>query len=205
MMKMTKISTVIASLLVVGVANAATPGAYVGLGAGASIIRTPNIDLDAKGTTYKTSQQRGGLGGRVFAGYNFNQYVGLETALATYAKSTYKLSGYGESFTTKDSLYALSLVGKGYLPLSDTGLSAYVLGGLAEVRNEIRLTGSTRESYNTSSLRPTYGLGLSYDTTSHVTTGLEVSRIQGKGNMKTDSHAIPTADMVSFNIGYNFG
>lgn len=206
MMKMTKIGTVIASLLVVGAANAAAPGAYVGVGAGASIIRTPNLGtIDVMGTNLKTSQQRGGLGGRIFAGYNFNQYFGLETALATYAKSTYKVSGMGQSATLKDSLYALSLVGKGYLPLSDTGLSAYALGGLAEVRNEEHASGTKNNNHNVSSLRPTYGVGMSYDATSHVTTSLELSRIQGKGNMKKDANAIPTADMVSLNVGYNFG
>lgn len=208
MKKMTKISAVVASLLVVGVANAATPGAYVGGGLGESILRTPNI---GKAPGVSTSQSRGGLGGRVFAGYNFNTYLGLEAALATYANSTAKASALGLNASRKNSLNALSLVGKAYLPIADTGLNAYVLGGLAEVRSQNRISGNAAKlagvkgTTTTTALRPTYGVGMSYALPSNMTTSLELSRIQGKGNMNKSLHATPNADMVSLNLGYNFG
>lgn len=209
MKKMTKISAVIASFLVVGVANAVAPGAYVGAGAGASILRTPSVTKQAG---VSTSQKRGGLGGRVFAGYNFNTNFGLEAALATYANSTNKSSASGMSVSQKDYMNALSLVGKGYLPLGESGVNAYVLGGVAEARNHIRTetTGIPASAVptgtkTTTALRPTFGAGLSYDLPNNMTTNLEVSRIQGKGNMKTSASAMPNADMVSLNLGYNFG
>lgn len=207
MKKMTKISTVVASLLIAGAANAITPGAYVGAGLGDSILRTPNVN---KTPGVSTSQSRGGLGGRVFAGYNFTKNFGLEAALAAYASSTAKASMAKMNISQKDSLNALSLVGKGYLPLGDTGLNAYVLGGLAEVRNELRTTGNAIPSSQTGttttdSLRPTYGVGMSYDLPNQMVTSLELSRIQGKGNMRTSKSAIPNADMISLNLGYNFG
>lgn len=208
MKKMTKISAIVASLLVVGAANAATTGGYVGAGLGDSILRTPNIGKEAG---VSTSQSRGGLGGRIFAGYNFNENFGLEAALATYANSTAKASAMGFSAKQTDSLNALSLVGKGYLPLANTGLNAYVLGGLAAVRNQNRISGNAAElvgvkgTTTTNSLRPTYGVGMSYNLPNNMVTNLELSRIQGKGNMNTDKHAIPSADMVSLNLGYNFG
>lgn len=213
MKKMTKISAIVASLVVVGAANAATTGGYVGAGLGDSILRTNNIGTEAG---VSTSQSRGGLGGRVFAGYNFNENFGLEAALATYANSTAKAStsvpGFGViSASQKNSLSALSLVGKGYLPIATTGLNAYVLGGLAAVRSEMRLSGNAAElagmkgTTTTDSLRPTYGVGVSYNLPNNMVTNLELSRIQGKGNTSTDKHAIPNADMVSLNLGYNFG
>ncbi|HSW94459.1 MAG TPA: outer membrane beta-barrel protein [Gammaproteobacteria bacterium] len=207
MKKMTKISTVVASLLIAGSASAITPGAYVGAGVGDSVLRTPSVN-SVPGVA--TSQSRGGLGGRVFAGYNFTKNFGLEAALAAYASSTAKASMAGRSVSQKDSLNALSLIGKGYLPLGDTGLNAYVLGGLAEVRNQLRTTGnlvpaSQTGTTSTNSLRPTYGLGMSYDLPNQMTTSLELSRIQGKGNMRTSDSAIPNADMISLNLGYNFG
>ncbi len=202
MKKMTKISAAIASLLLVGAANAATPGAYVGIGAGASILRTSAIDTGNE-PGVSSSESRGGLGGRVFAGYNFNKYFGLETALATYAKSTNKVSfsilGVNETETEKYTLNALSLVGKAYLPLADTGLSLYALGGAAEVQSTIdgKLTGviSDSASKTTRSLRPTYGIGASYDMTDHLTSSVELSRIQGKGDLKTSASAIPNAEI----------
>lgn len=206
MKKMTKIGAVVASLVLVSAANAATTGGYVGAGLGDSILRTSHINEPG----YSSSSSRGGLGGRVFAGYNFNENFGLETALAAYASSTAKVSGLGRSGSQKVSLDALSLVGKGYLPIANTGLNAYVLGGLAAVRSEMRLSGNAVKTVNqgttkTTSLRPTYGVGMSYNLPNNMVTNLELSRIQGKGNTSTDKHAIPNADMVSLNLGYNFG
>jgi hypothetical protein len=207
MKKMTKISTVVATLLIAGAANAITPGAYVGVGAGGSILRTPDVSSEPG---VSTSDKRGGLGGRLFAGYNLNNNFGLEAAFAAYASSTAKASVSNISTSQKDSLNALSIVAKGYLPIPDTGLNAYVLGGLAEVRNQLRTTGhgipaNLIGTTTTNALRPTYGVGMSYDLPSQMTTSVELSRIQGRGNMKTSDSAIPNADMVSLNLGYNFG
>lgn len=210
MMKMTKIGTAIASLLVAGLANAATPGAYVGVGLGDSVLRTSNPYNTGHATGMSTSGSRGGLGGRLFGGYNFNSNFGLEAAYSTYAKSTYKASAQGVNSSVKYSLDAFSLVGKGYLPIADTGLNAYALGGLAEVRNQVKssataLGKNASDTKNTNSLRPMMGVGVSYDMAQHLTSSLELSRIIGSGNTKTSASAIPNADMVSLNLGYNFG
>jgi hypothetical protein len=213
MKKMTKISTAIASLLLAGIANAATPGGYVGVGIGDSVLRTSNPFNTSHTSGLSTSSSRGGLGGRVFGGYNFNNYVGLEAAYATYANSTYKASVRGipsANASVKYALDAFSLVGKGYLPIADTGLNAYALGGLAEVRNEVKASAgafgqSASDRKNTNTLRPMFGVGVSYDMAEHVTSSLELSRIIGSGDTKTSASAIPNADMVTLNLGYNFG
>src|SRR5580704_2745471 len=184
MKKMMKISATVASLLIAGLANAATPGAYIGAGIGGTMLDTPEVPdlLDVSIT-----QERKGLGGRLFAGYNFNKYIGLETAYAVYANATIKASvpALGISISDKYSLSALSLVGKGYLPFGESGFNAYVLGGMAEVmsKESVKTNGldfPINENQTTHSLRPTYGVGVSYDIAKHVTTNLEVSRIQGK-------------------------
>ncbi len=220
MKKITKISaTLLASLSLVGLANAATPGAYVGMGLGASTLRTPDSYFfntsNAAGSSNK--RQHGGLGGRLFAGYNVNNYFGLEASYATYANSLYKANTTGRNASLKYSDDAVSLVGKAYLPLDDSGFNAYVLGGLADVRNQVRynnngvplasgVTAALKTgTHNYYSIRPVYGIGMSYDLQDHVTTNLEVSRIQGKGNVKKSVSAMPNADMISLNIGYNFG
>jgi len=209
MKRMTKISTAIASLLVAGLANAATPGAYVGVGIGDSVLRTSSPFATVPGMS--TSGSRGGLGGRLFGGYNFNNNFGLEAAFATYASSNYKASVPGMmNASVKYALDALSVVGKGYLPLSDTGVNLYALGGAAEVRSQVKTNGtllghSVSDTQNTNSLRPAVGVGVSYDMAEHVTSSLELSRIFGRGDTKTSASAIPNADMVTLNLGYNFG
>ncbi len=212
MKKMTKISATIASLLIAGMANAATPGAYIGAGIGGTMLDIPDV-TDLSDAYISISQERKGFGGRLFAGYNFNKYIGLETAYAVYANATIKASIQDLGITISDtySLSALSLVGKGYLPFGESGFNVYVLGGMAEVMGKERVKASglgvppISDSQTTYKLRPTYGAGVSYDFTDHVTTNLEVSRIQGEGDMETSSKAIPNADMISFNLSYNFG
>lgn len=212
MKKITKISAILlSSVTLVGVANAATPGAYAGIGLGASTLRTPNSYYFHANTN---SRERGGLGGRVFGGYNFNENMGLEAGFATYAKSTFKGSSNGSNSSVKYGLNAASLVAKGYLPFG-TGFNGYALAGLAEVQNQVRYSnggvplavtaGFKNGTTNYYSIRPQYGLGVSYDIDQHLTTNVELSRIQGKGNVKTSASAIPNADMLTLNLGYNFG
>ncbi|EKD72186.1 MAG: OmpA-like protein transmembrane protein [uncultured bacterium] len=209
MNNMTKISAaIISSIALVGLTHAVTPGAYVGAGLGASKLQTPSLSVTS---ATSTSTSRGGLGGRLFAGYNVNKYFGVEGGYATYAPSTYKGTTATSTGKLKYSLDAINLVGKGYLPLADTGFNAYVLGGVAAVRSKVRLSGTdvfdgvANVSKTNHALRPTYGAGVSYDFAQHVSTNLELSHIQGKGNVRTSNSAIPSANMVSFNVGYNFG
>ena len=65
--------------------NAATPGAYLGAGAGYSALE-PAADAE--------TLDEGGLGGRVFVGYNFNHYFGLESNYSTFFKTRYVLNDY---------------------------------------------------------------------------------------------------------------
>ena len=207
MKKITKISAaIIATLAFASVANAATPGIYAGIGLGGSILRTPDHNRDIDGST-SASHELGGLGGKLFAGYNINKNVGVEVNYATYANSTYKNSGPGFSEQYKFSLDALSVVAKGYLPIAESGFDAYALGGLAEVRSQQRVsaTGFNTQTTKTSAIRPELGVGVSYDVAQHITTAVELSRIIGKGNVNTDNKAIPNADMLTLNVSYNFG
>lgn len=199
-------------------ANAAIPGYYVGAGVGATKLETPSqFTFDTlKGTNIKGSRQQGGIGGRIFAGYNVNNYFGLEAGYARYARSKFNsrgLTAVGTGSTTIDnSLHAFDLVGKAYLPLGGiSGFNAYALGGVARTTSTVdysqKLAAKTvlNQSATASKFRPIYGLGVSYDVPrSPVTTNLEFSRIQGYGNSKSNPKAIPNADMMTLNIAYKF-
>lgn len=202
--------TVVALAVMSSAAVAANPGTYIGVGAGVSNLQTPT-NYDTTGLS-SHSRSIGGFGGRVFAGYNFNNYFGLEAGFADYANSTYKASvtGVGSEKLTY-SLWAANLVAKAYLPISDSGFNVYALGGAAYVNSKVQDTFSgnaipnINASKTTKKVRPTYGIGAGYDFNANVSTNLELSRIQGTGNLKTSASAIPNANMLTLNVAYNFG
>lgn len=186
---------------------AATPGAYVGLGLGVSKILSADENL-LNGTNIQNSRSLGGLGGRVFAGYNFSRYLGLEAGLAHYAPSKYNATDFNtnQSYALKYDMNALDLVGKGYLPIGESGFNAYALGGVAYVKSKEKVsvspdTGNEAFSHSANKIRPIYGLGVSYDVSEKVTTNVEFTQIKGTG-----SHGeMPSANMVTFNVAYNIG
>ncbi len=218
MKKITKISAaMLGSFALINLANAATPGGYAGIGLGVSTLRTPDSNYFALIAPGETSRERGGLGGRLFAGYNFNKYFGLEANYQTYTSSIYRGQTGNSSSSLRYSLNAVDVVAKGYLPLDDSGFDVYALAGLAVVNDTVKynnggvpFASDITANFNNGSttyhrLRPVYGLGASYTFNSKVTTSLEFSRIQGNGNQKTSASAIPSADLLTLNLAYNFG
>lgn len=214
MKKLTQLSAVIISAGLISTANAAMPGAYMGGGLGYGMLKTPNYSKEASSLvqSYSLSQKWGGVSGRVFGGYNFNNYFGLEAGLARYANSKNKLE-VPTTVTAREkySGIAFDVVGKGYLPLADSGVSVYALGGAAYVRQRLSgnvdvVGGETRNLSKTNDgVRPMFGLGVAYTISPKVTTNLEFTRIQGVGNLKQDTTAIATSDLLTLNVAYHFG
>ncbi len=222
--KMTKIGAAIASsFIIVSVANAATPGAYAGIGLGASNINA-SLKSDNSDPVFPINMKTtsGGVGGKLFGGYNFNQYFGLEGNFATYAPTKNTQTVLGANLgTIKYSMQAVSLVGKAYFPIQQT-FNLYALGGVSEVYSTVKASGNSVDittnngndefigggitsTTKTHKLRPVYGVGASYDVNSHVNAGLEFSHIQGSGNINNSLKAIPSANMLTLNGAYNFG
>lgn len=221
MKKIIKISLVAASVAsLVNVAEAATPGSYLGAGLGYSQFNTPHNNLITGGTAslFKQSHNYNGFAGRAFAGYNLTENFGFEGGISQFARARYesKLRSDSALFkNTKDfTMTSLDLVGKAYLPVGTTGLNLYALGGAALVHSKIKqqtklntplVTGFDSTSQVQNKFRPKFGAGASYDIPqTQLTTNLEWSRIQGKGNTKKSLTAIPTADMVTVDIAYKF-
>lgn len=218
MKKTLKIGLAVLSLsTVTSLAFAALPGTYVGGGLGYSRLNTFDHDIvTGQGSSlFSQSRDRGGLGERVFAGYNFNEYFGIEGGYAHYAKSSYDASSKSLGMSASSDFYLqdINLVAKGYLPVYE-GVNLYALGGAAYVfsKTDYSTSGATvpgypaSGSFKTNRLRPTYGVGATYDIPqTQLTAGVEWSRVQGSGNTYSNDHAIPSADMVSFNLAYNLG
>lgn len=212
-----KIGAAIASsFMLVTLANAATQGAYVGVGLGASKINADSTSMFKNNTTTigTATTQSSGVGGKLFGGYNFNPYFGVEANYAAYAGTTNKANVASNNASAKYTMSAISLVGKAYLPIQQFNL--YALGGVAEVYSKVDYKNSNTKaitlsnnlkqgSSTTRQLRPVYGVGASYDVTPHVNTGLEFSHIQGSGNTNTSAKAIPSANLLTLTAAYNFG
>ncbi len=203
------------------IAFAATTGAYTGFGLGASKQDTPNRFIDGPNNAMlNQSRDIGGLGGRLFAGYRFNPYFGVEGGLAGYAQSKYNvhLNYAGMNLANasmKYSMATLDVVGKAYLPIADSGVSLYGLGGAALVHSKMegKFNSVIPTEDNISSMsktqnkiRPIAGVGVSYDIPqTQLTTSLEYSHLFGKGDVKRSDSAIPSAEMLTLNLAYNFG
>lgn len=176
--------------------NAASPGAYLGAGAGYSALQ-PVIDAQMI--------DEGGLGGRVFVGYNFNHYFGLESNYATFFKTRYVLNDY-QNVSIDYKLNALSLQAKGYLPLPEDGpFNLYASVGVAQAYADIdaKVNLSAFLSDSDSGLVPVLGFGVSYDVNQHVTAVLDGAVL---GPKKADySHfGIQSGALATLGLAYKF-
>lgn len=202
-------------LLCCTAAWAVKPGPYIGAGVGSSRIDTPDDYLfQDDQTDRKATKEIGGVGGKVFAGYNLNQYFGIELDYADYADSLYTATVGDNESSIKYSMSAASLVGKSYIPIGKTGFNFYALAGGAQVFNKVQFKdggipfiGIPIENGTTSTykLRPVYGTGITFDFSQRVSSGLEYTHIEGLGDVKVDASAIADADMVAVNLAYHFG
>ncbi len=239
-----KSALVLAGLLIAGGVQAATPGFYVGGGLGYADLNTNNpykhtTIEDADSSSMRSSNTN--FGYRLFTGWNYNQYVGLEFGYANYGSAENKFS-MTNGFITDDQSYAfmgnldskinhdlsaISLVGKAYYPIGDSGFNVYALAGVARVNNSASYTtsatgayvtendlyvanGSTHKSSTTHDIRPVYGLGVSYDINQSFSADLEWSHLQGKGNtgnidLDKAIKAVPSANLFTLSAVYSFG
>ncbi len=177
-----------------GIACAATPGAYVGAGIGYSNL---NDMQDIQ------KQDDGGLGGRAFAGFNFNRYVGVEGHYALFKTAGYSLNTIPGVSIDYD-LSALGLAGKLYFPATDK-FNLYVSLGGAQMMGKLdaRYNDASILNDSASALVLTTGLGASFDLAEHVTAGVDFTAYQGKGG-DYSHNGIPASQMATVGLAYKF-
>ena len=179
--------------------HAATPGSYVGAGAGYSGSGSENG---------ATTVESGGPSGRAFWGFNFNHYLGIETNYTSIYKTKYAVTDnqYHDDFTFENKVNALSFVAKGYLPIpTKQTFNVYGLVGAAQMYSSIstKFTYMDFVKYSNKALVPTAGVGATYEVNPRFTTGLEVS---GFGEKKGDyTHfGVPQTTLATLNLAYKF-
>lgn len=175
--------------------NAATPGAYLGGGVGLGRL-APESGLN------KTKDSV--LGGRVFFGYNFNDYIGIEANYSALGKTHYY--DYNYPLVTGDySLKAMSLVGKVYLPFAkDSPANLYFLLGAAQLWGnfDVAYRSFSLANFSTDAIVPTAGVGFSYDINQHLAASVDLSAF---GEKESEDHlGIPQSMLATFNLAYKF-
>ena len=206
---MKKIIILGSMFLFCNLAIAAKPGPYLGGKLGYAVV-------DANDPFGGFNFNFGGFGGGIFAGYNFNRYLGLEGGYTLYPNTSFEHGSWWPTGSTGKLNYkmnAISLVGKVYLPLIDNNFNLYALGGAALVTATATYDSYSHSSYDVypdgysqtnRRVRPEVGFGASYQINNSVATNLEYTHIQGTGN-KNNINSIVNADMLALGLTFNIG
>jgi OOP family OmpA-OmpF porin len=158
-------------------------GFYLGAKAGQSKFRggcepTPGI-------TFTSCDDKETAWG-VFAGYQFNRYIAVETGWTDLGEITATGSAGAIPFSAGISAKGWEFVGVGSIPVSEQ-FSAYAKAGAYRwrVRGTVAATGLGTASANDSGTDFTYGLGLRFDFTKNVGARLEWQRYNDVGSSNT--------------------
>ncbi|CAM4431346.1 MAG: Outer membrane protein A [Legionellaceae bacterium] len=189
------VSAILATLS--SAALAAAPGFYVGGQLGWSKADYSASDLSAP---YSVGDvKNSGLGGRISAGYQFNQNWAAELGYTKYKNVDFNnVSNDGQVIgDLKLKHQAIDLVAKGILPL-DNGFNVFAKAGVAYVKQTFDLKNPQPSlSDDEKKWRPTYGLGAGYDFNQNVSTDISWMRIQ-------NGSSINNLDLISAGVSYHF-
>jgi len=203
-------------------ANAALKGPYVGGQLGFGNVHQDTFTAPST-SIFLTSGASGkdtGIAGRVYFGYLINRYVAAEVGYSKFSNTNTKMYATQIDYITGGAIThyasgtieteAVDLVGKGIIPFQN-GFNLYGKLGVAYLRGTGSINYSVTEPgiYNSHThvsedahkFFPTFGLGVGYDVSQHVTTDVSWNRIQKVGN----SSELNSTDLFAVGFSYNFG
>lgn len=161
-------------------------GGYFGLMVGQSNLNGQNQTEAVPGGTLTLKPNGSGIGTRLFAGYNLNQYAAFEGGFTYYSSMNYKLTEQTATQTTdvsntlKTRAASFELLGKGMIPFADTGFGAFAkLGGAYFVTKTTgKVENFSIKSQSSSVFRPVVAIGVSYDMTQNWVADLSYTSIR---------------------------
>lgn len=203
----------IQSLLLTGVlatlavsANAAQVGYYAGAGVGAAHVGA--IDVKPDGAGFTRSVKNNVAAGRLFAGYNFRDNLGVELGVTKAMAAKYKLSNASASSKNDTKVTVFDVVAKGYYPVFNN-VELFGLGGVALMhvntdQNDVAFGETNHVGKTHNALRPELGVGASYAVTKKVSAQVEYRYVFGRGNVNKSASAMPNLQTGMLTIAYNF-
>lgn len=178
----------------ISIANAALPGYYLGGQIGWGQTGYKNFsDLNQDWIHSVREIDDSGFAGRAFIGYQANCYWASEFGYTRFSQTKAKDINYIPDNDANINEYAFDLVAKGILPIGKR-FSAFAKLGAAYV-----VVNTSEGLSNEKQINPTFGGGLAFDITPHLPIGVSYTRIQKIWG------AIPSTDLVTFDIAYHFG
>jgi hypothetical protein len=156
--------------------------------------------VNATGYTSRTSNN--GLAGRIFAGFDVNQYFALESGYTKFSNSTPQVSANSQAINRDIKTYAVDILGKVTLPLQDSlSLFAKLGGAYLNETNLGAVTGTVVTRKTQSKFLPSFGAGVGYDISKSLTTDVSWTRIQATSN----TNYLQSTDFVGAGLTYHFG
>lgn len=197
--------------------SAAEAGPYIGGQIGYGNVHQggfSNTQLSEVGIVSSNTSSDSGVAGRVFGGYQINQYFAAELGYSKFSNATAKTTVQTSPFSSATldgtiKTYAVDLVGKAILPLQ-CGFNIYGKAGAAYLSETADVTATIntpggairiKESDKESHVYPTFGAGVGYEVTKNIVADVSWNHIQVVGN-STD---LKNTDLVAVGLSYNFG
>ncbi len=189
--------------------NTGCPGVYVGAQAGWGQVKYRNNHHEGR---RHHNDDNGGFGGRVYLGYQFNPYIGLETGVAGFFKDSDHHHDRNGSHNNVGQWDLLARVGA---PFGDSGFRGDIKGGAAYLFN-----GNDHHNGGDSDrIIPAAGASLAYSFCQNVM--VDLSYLHGFGtdgdnhhhgrrqseenhHHHHDSNRVKSTDLVTIGVSYLF-
>lgn len=180
-------------------------GFYVGGQAGYG-----NPDYDVSNSNVPNvsfSKDEGGLAGRAYVGYQFNQYFGVETGYTLFSDNTYKFSGPGGSANLKFETQQWDILAKAGMPFGCSGFRGDIKAGAAYVMSKLNATDfSGSDSDN--SWNPAAGASLTYNFNKNFAVDVSYLHTFGssssiRNHFKNDNFS-PNTNLTTLGVSYLF-
>ena len=176
--------------------------------------------LGVRPTLSTNDKKSFGFTGHIAAGYDINQYFGIETGLSVYHPVYRTLTfqpltkddplNQGHTMeTTKTSLYAFDLMGKATIPFNN--FYAFIEGEVAYVHAKNSVLAANFGNHPITfwkasakdCIRPKAGAGIGYNFTSKLAADISYSRIFGKGFISSPNY-LPNLNSTVVGLTYKF-
>jgi len=213
---MRKISLLLGLLMASGLALAQQQGFYAGVSLGQAKVDSDasnlTSDLGTIGVTnISSSQDDTDTAWKIFGGYQFNPYLGVEGGYADFGKYNATVNGIYRGTTINASgdvdSYAIFADVVGHLPMMDNALSIFGKAGVAYTRTKLNASASgggisASASASDSEFVPKLGLGVRYNFTKQFGIRAEYERYFNIGDK--DKTGESDVDMWSIGATVNF-